>query len=539
MQWPPDFAAEFYRRSELLKILLQDDELLAKMMDHYRSGWPGCVSFINDWCVTYDPRVAEPAPKLMPFMLFPRQEELIRFLWECYQDKEDGLIEKARDMGATWVCVCFSIWLFLFHSGSAIGWGSRLADLVDDLGNPDSIFEKMRIVLRNLPPFFLPEEFSIDEDAPYMKILDRKRNSNIAGETGDDIGRGGRSSIYFKDESAHYKRPEKIEAALGDNTDVQIDISSVNGTNNPFYRRRDAGEEWEPGKKMPKKRTRVFILDWSSHPGKTQEWYDLRRENAERNGQLHIFAQEVDRDYAGAVDRVIIPAAWAKSLIDAHIKLGIPQEGAKMAMQDVADGGGDKNALIMREGIVCFYADHWGGEAGEAAQYAIPECLENGVYELYYDSIGVGVGFRVEVQHMRESGTCPEDLRLYAWNAGAGVLDPDDPVIPGDSKSPTNKAQYGNLKAQSWFRVRSRAYKTHMAITKGRKYPAEELISISSKVKCLQQLVRELSQPVRKRNGEGKTIVDKLAEGQKSPNLADGFVAVYNPVRETSIFDVL
>jgi hypothetical protein len=48
-------------------------------------------------------------------------------------------------------------------------------------------------------------------------------------EAGDNIGRGGRTLVYFKDESAHYEHPDLIEAALGDNTNVQIDISSVNG----------------------------------------------------------------------------------------------------------------------------------------------------------------------------------------------------------------------------------------------------------------------------------------------------------------------
>jgi hypothetical protein len=37
---------------------------------------------------------------------------------------------------------------------------------------------------------------------------------------------------------------------------------------------------------------------------------------------LHVFAQEVDRDYAASVDRVIIPAKWLKAAIDAHIRLG-------------------------------------------------------------------------------------------------------------------------------------------------------------------------------------------------------------------------
>lgn len=531
--WPPDYVAEIARREELAKYLLADEEALKIAQQSY-SVLPSL--WINDWCVTYDPRAKV---KIMPFMLFERQEDLVQFLLECYLEKESGLIEKCRDMGATWVCAAFSVWLFLYHPAVSVGWGSRLSDLVDELGNPDSIFEKMRIILDNLPPFMLPPGFALKTDAPYMKILNRQTGANIAGETGDNIGRGGRSSIYFKDESAHYERPEKIEAALGDNTDVQIDISSVNGTANVFYRRRMAGEVWERGKKFARGVVRVFIMDWRDHPAKTQEWYDARRAKAEREGLLHTFAQEVDRDYSGAVQGVIIPSAWVKSAIDAHIKLNIPIEGEKTAAQDVADGGADKNALVARHGILCNFADHWAGEAGAAAEIAVPHCVDLKVSELYYDSIGIGVGFKTQINTMKEKPSWPQSLRVFPWNAGAKVLDPEDNSIPGDPESPLNKDQYANLKAQSWFRVRARFYKTHRAVTEGEKFDPGELISICSKIPKLHQLTNELSQPVRKKNGEGKTVVEKTPTGASSPNLADAFVACYSPTREISILDVI
>ena len=72
----------------------------------------------------------------------------------------------------------------------------------------------------------------------------------------------------MKDEAAHYEHPEAIEAALGDNTNVQIDISSVNGAGNVFYRRRMAGEVWAPGKAMPKGKARVFIMGLAGSPGR-------------------------------------------------------------------------------------------------------------------------------------------------------------------------------------------------------------------------------------------------------------------------------
>lgn len=495
------------------------------------------VRWINDFCVTFDPRAEN--DRLMPFMLFPRQVEFVRFLQECLRDRESGLVEKSRDVGASWLCCAFAVWLWLFHPGSTVGFGSRKAEYVDKPDDPKAIFPKMRQILQNLPPWMMPEGFKWNEHSTHMKLVNPANLSTITGEAGDNIGRGGRTTIFFKDESAHYENPESIEAALGDNTNVQIDISSVNGTANVFYRRRMAGQDWYPDVPMEKGRTRVFIFDWRHHPGKTQEWYDARRAKWESEGLLHIFAQEVDRDYSGSISNVIIPAAWVKAAIDAHIKLGFGDDGEKMAGQDLADEGGDKNALVVRHGVVLRYAEHWGGEAGDAPSIALPTCVEMKVNDLYYDSIGVGSAFKTTIKQKRENGTMPPGIRVHKWNAGAEVLDPDDPIIPDDPDSPLNKDQYGNLKAQAWWRLRTRFYKTYRAITKGESYDSSELISLDSKMPRIHELARELSQAVHKANGKGKTIVDKKPKGATSPNLADAAVICYNPTREVSILDVL
>ena len=240
-EWSPNYHLEYRKRINLLMACEADEGLRDTLMRHYAQH---PVDWINDWAVTYNPRVVAPAPKYMPFILFPRQVELVQFLQSCVTDKECGLIEKSRDIGATWICCAFSVWLWLFTPGASIGWGSRKEMLVDRLGDPDSIFQKMRILLDHLPAWMLPEGFDLRSHATTMKIINPANGATITGESGDNIGRGGRSMIYFKDESAHYERPELIEASLGDNTDVQIDISSVHGTANIFYRRRMAGELW-------------------------------------------------------------------------------------------------------------------------------------------------------------------------------------------------------------------------------------------------------------------------------------------------------
>jgi hypothetical protein len=69
---------------------------------------------------------------------------------------------------------------------------------------------------------------------------------------------------------------------------------------------------------------------------------------------LNVFRQEVDRNYAASVEGVVIPAEWVRSAIDAHIRLGFeehPRDDCYAGL-DVADGGGDRNALAIREGVI-------------------------------------------------------------------------------------------------------------------------------------------------------------------------------------------
>lgn len=539
-QWPPCYLSEIQRRLINQRRLSDDRELQKKVMAFYKNN---PVQWVNDWCVTYDPRKKKPQPKLMPFVMFPKQWDLMDFIRGCYDDGENGLIEKSRDMGASWLCCAFAVHLWIFEDGSSVGFGSRKEEYVDKIGDPKSIFDKIRQIIRFLPDWMLPIDYSL----PFMKIINHDNGSTITGEAGDNIGRGGRTSIYFKDESAHYERPEQIEAALGDNTDVQIDISSVNGTNNVFYRRRMAGEEWVKGQEPTKGMTRIFVMDWRDHPSKSQEWYDTRRARAAREGLLHMFAQEVDRDYTSAIEGIIIPPEWVKSAIDAHIHLAEREEnpitgwfnGQKISGLDVADEGGDKNAEIVRNGVVLNHADHWGeGDTGETARKHVKTCALKGVSEMYYDSVGVGAGVKSETNRLKEAGEIPDGLTIHPWSAGASPLRKDEHLIKGDTKSPIIGEFLKNLKDQGWWELRVRFEKTHKARYEGAYYEADELISIDSNLPRLVELTLQLSQATVKK-GDMKFRVDKKPEGATSPNLADATVICYHPTRQFSILDVL
>lgn len=539
-EWPPNYVEVWGWRQKQLLRLRENPALVQGALEYYRTR---PVEFINHWLDTYDPRNAgRGTPAKMPFILFERQAQMVEFIRAVLEGEENGLMEKARDMGATWVCAAISVWLWRFYDGAAVGWGSRKEQLVDKLGDPDSIFEKVRILIRSMPREFWPRGFNEKEHMAYMRVVNPENGSTITGEAGDNIGRGGRKLIYFVDEAAHLERPEKIEAALGDNTRVRIDISSVNGLGNVFHRRREAGVEWEGGP-AHKGVTNVFVMDWRDHPAKDNDWYQARRKKAEADGLLHLFAQEVDRSYAASVDGIVIPNEWIKAAIDAHVKLGFEAEGATVAALDVADEGGDKNALSIRKGAVLQLAEDWGeGDTGQTTRRALGTIQEKvqGPVELQYDSVGVGAGVKSESNRLAAEGALPAGIKLVPWSAGAGVLNPDKHLLTDenglpDKQSPTNKDFYSNLKAQAWWELRLRFERTYRAAEQGVKYSPDDLISLPSGLPRLRQIEKELGQATASRTtGAMKLAINKTPSGTRSPNLADSIVMAYWPAQSNT-----
>lgn len=530
--WPPDYRAEIIERWRRLDAIQKDPKTAKGAYEYYRTN---PIDFIEHWCVTYDPRNgANGLPKKMPFVLFDRQKDLVRFLLGCLEDSENGLIEKSRDMGATWVCCAVSVWMWIYDEGVSVGWGSRKADLVDRLGDPDSIFEKIRIIINNLPDFLVPPKFSAKDNMHYMRIINPHTGATLKAESGDGIGRGGRSKLYMCDEAAHYERPELIEASLADNTNCRIDFSSVNGTANVFYRRRQAGVIWEPGKEIEPGKVRVMIMDWRDHPAKDQAWYDKRRKKAEAEGLMAVFAQEVDRDYAASVEGVIISSKWVRAAVDAHVKLGIEKTGTHFAGLDVADEGGDKNALVSRMGIIFTHAEHWGeGDTAQTATRAVTLCKQHNINNLQYDSLGPGSGIKGETNRLKREGILPKGLEVVGWAASGKKLNPEMRMDKTDPSSQKIKDFFENLKAQAWWELRIRFEKTYKAVTEGREYPPDELISIPSGLSNRHALEIELSQPTFTTSKNGKIMVDKKPNGSASPNLADACTMAYWPVQRS------
>ena len=331
MSWSPEYEVVYKERAERLKKLREDPSLLSGVKEFYKDH---PAEFVNDWGMTFDPRNPERGlPATVPFLLFPKQADFLNWLRDRWLGREDGLVEKSRDMGLSWLCVAFGAWMFLFHPGTVVGFGSRKEEYVDKLGDPKSLFWKLRQFINLLPIEFRPEGWDEKKHAPHMRVINPENGAAIVGEAGDNIGRGNRTSVYFKDESAFYERPETIDAALSQTSNCKIDVSTPNGNGNPFYRKRHGGK------------IKVFTFHWRDDPRKDQAWYDKQRETLDPV----ILAQEVEIDYnASATD------SWIDGgLLEDAQKNGpadVEAIGKWMVAIDAAHFGDDESIIHKRKG---------------------------------------------------------------------------------------------------------------------------------------------------------------------------------------------
>src|SRR6266511_3071581 len=129
IKWSPDYRKFAQWRWDCLEQWRADRDVLhAAAVDYSNNP----VRFIDEWVDTFDPRNASKGNLVrMPFRLFPRQKELIQFFHACLENEASGIVEKSRDMGATWASCSYAVWLWLFRPGASIGFGSRKAQLVD------------------------------------------------------------------------------------------------------------------------------------------------------------------------------------------------------------------------------------------------------------------------------------------------------------------------------------------------------------------------------------------------------------------------
>ncbi len=235
------------------------------------------VSFFNLCLYTYDPRKK---PSDIPFILYDYQEAYTHEINQAISKGENLLTEKSRDMGVTWDILGVFLYRWLIFDENFLV-GSRKEELVDRIGDLDTLFERLRYMVRALPDWLTDACGFNRKNSGYMKIY-KENGASITGESmNDNFSRQGRYNAILLDEFAFVERAEIVWRACGDSAKCKLPVSTPNGSLNTFARLRKSDQ------------IKVATLLWKAHPEKTEVWY----KNEVANRPAKDIAQELDINY--------------------------------------------------------------------------------------------------------------------------------------------------------------------------------------------------------------------------------------------------
>ena len=223
------------------------------------------VYWVNTYGWVFEPR----ASRKLPFVLWEFQEETFRTIFELL-GRKDILIEKSRDMGATWMACYANLHPFVFHSYFTSLFLSRNEDLVDD-GSPDCLFWKLDFGLSHLPKWMRPPVYR-----KHLQLGNQAQQGMISGSsTTQDFARGGRRNTLVLDEFAAIPKASEVWSSCGPVANCRLVISTHKGQGTFYHLKGRPGIE-------------TITLHWTRHPDKRKGMYRFTDD-----GQLEI----LDPDY--------------------------------------------------------------------------------------------------------------------------------------------------------------------------------------------------------------------------------------------------
>lgn len=277
---PKQLAANSHFRLSLLSEARKDHKLREEI-------WQLCkediLFYTNAFVFTFDPRTKD---KSLPFITYPYQDEGILTIIDCIQKGKDLVIEKSRDMGASWISLLVMEWFWHFHAGYSFLMVSRKEDLVDAPGDPDALFWKLDFIHRHLPAWLLPGGgAAIDRRRKHFGNLDN--GSTVDGEsTTAAAGVGGRRTAMFIDEFSRIEEGHQLLAGTADTTNCRIFNFTPYGTTNAAY------------KLARRPDIKKLRFHWSVHPEKARGLYQYN----DRTGGVEV----KDKSYVYPPDYVFI-----------------------------------------------------------------------------------------------------------------------------------------------------------------------------------------------------------------------------------------
>ncbi len=222
--------------------------------------WLKCAAdpayFINTYCIIDEPQ--GDGYSLIPFHLWPEQMDFIYTLL----DERRVVTLKARQLGITWLCCAYALWICLFQAGRMVLAFSQGQNEADEM------IRRVRAMWERLPEWFYA----------YLPTTGRPKTSEIEWSNGSRMesfpatrraGRSFTASLVLMDEIAFMDWADELYTAVTptiDNGGQLIVFSTANGEGTLHYRLYMGAQAGENGYK-------AIFLPWWVRPGRDAAWY--------------------------------------------------------------------------------------------------------------------------------------------------------------------------------------------------------------------------------------------------------------------------
>jgi len=269
----------------------------------------------------------------------------------------------------------------------------------------------------------------------------------------------------------------------------------------------------------------IIKMNWTDNPWhgelETQRLWD--KAHMPRAKYDHIWEGE----FNDSVEDAIIQAEWFDAAIDAHLKLGFKPRGAIVLAHDPSDTGAVSKGLCLRHGsVILDIKEMVNGDANEGCDWATEYAISHKIDLFVWDCDGLGVSLKRQVADAFDG----KRIQYEMFKGSESPINPEDYYLPDErieyGSSRKNKETFRNKRAQYYWMLRDRFYNAYRAIEKKQYVDPDLLISVSSKIDCLQQFRSEVCRIPKKANPNGFIQIMNKQEMKtklkiESPNLAD------------------
>jgi phage terminase large subunit len=270
----------------------------------------------------------------------------------------------------------------------------------------------------------------------------------------------------------------------------------------------------------------IIEVNYPDNPWFEGSGLEVERKDDEENMTPAEYDHKWHGAYSDTVENAIIRPDWFDACVDAHEKLGWKAEGVEAVSHDPSDKG-DPKALAYRHGsVIVDCIQKTDGDFNDGIDWATDYAIMVQADEFIWDGDGIGAAARRDIN--KALGNKKIAIGMFKGSETADYPDRIYQPIHGEIMKPKpNKQVFANKRAQYYWDLRDRCFKTWQAVTKGMYHNPDDLISFASDIEDLPLLRAEVCGIPKKDNGAGKIQIVAKQDMKKnpynleSPNMAD------------------